>query len=84
MHIEMIINKPFEEYRIIKGCIPDPIWKSLSGLCSVKFITEDGEIYNLPLDAYVRLKLEGIAYIPGIYINNKIVSVSLKVVKKQS
>ncbi len=70
MHIEMIVVEPFEEFRINKGYIPKPIWKSLSGLCSVRFITENGEIYKLPLGIYVRLKLEGTAYIPGIYINN--------------
>jgi hypothetical protein len=82
MHIEMIINEPWEEYRIIKGYIPEPIWKYLAGLCSVKFITEDDEIYKLPLYAYVRLKLEGTAYIQSFYINNKAVNVYLKVVKK--
>jgi hypothetical protein len=82
MHIEMIINEPWEEYRIIKGYVPEPIWKNLAGLCSVKFITEDGEIYKLPLYAYGRLKLEGKAYISNFYINNKAVDVYLKVVKK--
>jgi hypothetical protein len=82
MHIEMIIYEPWEEYGIIKGYVPEPIWKYLAGLCSVKFITEDGEIYKLPLYAYVRLKLEGKAYIEPFYINNKVVDVYLKVVKK--
>jgi len=73
---------PNLKHRIIKGYIPEPIWKNLAALCSGKFITEDGEIYKLPLYTYVRLKLEGKAYISNFYINNKAVDVYLKVVKK--
>jgi hypothetical protein len=29
----MIIYEPWEEYGIIKGYVPEPIWKYLAGLC---------------------------------------------------
>jgi hypothetical protein len=82
MRVEMIISEPFEEFEIIKGYIPEPIWKAWSGLCSVRFITEGGREHRLPAGIYFRLKLQGEAEIRCFPLRGKLVLASLRVVKE--
>lgn len=59
MRIEFIVSEPFEDFEIIKGDIPEPLWRAWSGLFSVLFISEDGRQFTLPAGAYFKLKIYG-------------------------
>jgi hypothetical protein len=82
MRVEMIISEPFEEFEIIKGAIPEPIWKAWSGLCSVRFIAEGGREFRLPAGVYFRLKLQNEADIKCFHLLVKLAIACLRVVKE--
>jgi hypothetical protein len=63
MRIEFIVSEPFEDFEIIKGYIPEPLWRAWSGLFSVLFISEDGRRFRLPAGVYFKLKFYGKASI---------------------
>jgi hypothetical protein len=46
MRIEFVVSEPFEDFEIIKGYIPEPLWRAWSGLfrsfLSVKMGADSG------------------------------------------
>lgn len=79
MRVELIVSEPFEDFEVIKGHIPEPVWKAWAGAFSVRFMAEDGRQFKLPAAVYFRLKYGGTASIKGFRLHGKLVLASLRV-----